>query len=104
MATRVCALNYTYYILYYITFVRVYKIYTNLIATCTVINVVYYFVSALVIQSVLPQWKWKCIGMRSDALEARDLLIPFDHCTSLGEKNPINFLISLVSLCLNAGA
>lgn len=75
----------------------------NLIATCTVINVVYYFVSALVIQSVLPQWK--CIGMRSDALEAKDLLIPFDHCISLGEeKNPINFLISLVFLCLNAGA
>lgn len=95
-----CALN---YILYYIAFVRVYKIYMNLIATCTVINVVYYFVSALVIQSVLLQWK--CIGMRSDALEARDLLIPFDHCISLGEeKNPINFLISLVSLCLNAGA
>lgn len=74
-------------IIYYIAFERVYKIYTNLIATCTVIHVVYYFVSALVIQSVLPQWK--CIGMRSDALEARDLLIPFDHCISLGEKKTL---------------
>lgn len=58
--------------------------FTDLIATCTVVNVVYYFVSALVIQSVLP--RWKCTGMRSDALEARDLLIPFDHCVSV-EKN-----------------
>lgn len=83
-----CALNYILcIIIYYIAFERVYKIYTNLIATCTVINVVYYFVSALVIQSVLPQWK--CIGMRSDALEARDLLIPFDHCISLGEKKTL---------------